>query len=70
MEGTVIRLIMERKFGFIVSEGEEYFFHRDDFNGHFDDLAEDMNKGMKVKVDFIPSKTSKGLRAADVTRLD
>lgn len=70
MEGTVSRLVAERKFGFILSGKDEFFFHRDDFNGHFDDLVEDVMKGIKIHVDFIPSKTSKGLRAAEVTRVD
>lgn len=71
MKGKVIKLVLERRFGFIEGEdGKEYFFHKDDLNGFFDDLAEDMMKGRKVDVNFTIVPSPKGPRAAEVTRID
>jgi cold shock CspA family protein len=71
MKGKVIKLVLERRFGFIEGEdGKEYFFHKDDLNGFFEDLAEDMMKGRKVDVTFTIVPSPKGPRAAEVTRVD
>lgn len=71
MIGTVIRLIHAKNFGFIrTRDGDEYFFHRDDFNGHWHDLTLD-HAGGKVEVDVSFEKshrTAKGLRAENVMR--
>jgi cold shock CspA family protein len=40
MRGTIDRLAPEGGFGFIVADGEEFFFHRNGLNGvDFDELA-------------------------------
>lgn len=71
MKGKVVKLVLERRFGFIEGEDKkEYFFHKDDFNGHWNDLAEDMMKGRKIEVSFEETPSSKGKRAAEVTRVD
>lgn len=59
-----------RLFGFIVTpDGKEYFFHRDDFKGHWDDLvADDSDKDVEVTFDIVES--TKGLRADNVSRTD
>jgi len=71
MKGKVVKLVLERRFGFIEGEdGKEYFFHKDDLNGFFEDLAEDMMKGRKVDVTFTIIPSAKGPRASEVTRVD
>ncbi len=61
--GYIKRLVIERGFGFIVSEtGDEYFFHHSDLkSGDFRSLTDgDL-------VTFQPAATPKGARAQDVT---
>lgn len=71
MEGTVVRLMTDKKFGFIQdAKGKDYFFHQSDLNGFFDDLAEDVGRGRVVKVTFEVVESQKGLRAGNVTRVD
>lgn len=71
MVGTIVRIFADKKFGFIKGENEkEYFFHMTDVNGFFDDLVEDMERRMVIKVDFEATTSPKGLRAANVTRAD
>ena len=71
MNGTVKNITARKAFGFIMGEdGKEYFFHKDDFNGFWDDLESDHNNKIKIKVQFEPSKGLKGPRAANVSRLD
>ena len=56
MNGTVSRVIVDKGFGFITGEdGQDYFFHRSDLGGFFDDLAADIGKGRKIKVTLIAS---------------
>lgn len=71
MEGTIIRLIGEKGFGFIKSEVDklEYFFHRSGFNGHWDDLVIDINSKI-IRVTFDSVSNQKGPRAENVTRID
>lgn len=72
MIGTVKNVLAGKNFGFIRdSEGVEYFFHREEFNGHWDDLIDDMGNGTKkIKVQFEPTSTPKGARAVNVSRMD
>jgi cold shock CspA family protein len=72
MNGTIIRIFADKKFGFIKGEDEkEYFFHMTDVDGFFDDLAEDvLERRMTVKVMFEPTVSQKGPRAANVARVD
>jgi len=49
---------------------DEYFFHRDDFQGHWDDLCTDFDGGGQIEVTFEPDSTTKGLRARNVSRID
>lgn len=70
-QGTVVRVVHQKGFGFIQGENKkDYFFHKDDFSGFFDDLAEDVMRGRVVKVTFIPFESSKGPRASQVIRND
>jgi hypothetical protein len=45
---------------------------RQDFNGHWDDLAEDFARGKKepIRVTFEETFSPKGSRAANVRRID
>jgi hypothetical protein len=69
MNGTITKLMGKKQFGFIHSEGKNYFFHRDDFNGHWKDLEGDFEKNESIKVEFVEVDSEKVLRAADVNRL-
>ena len=71
MTGTVSRVIADKGFGFITGEdGQDYFFHRSDLGGFFDDLAADIGKGRKIKVQFESVPSPKGARASNVVRDD
>lgn len=70
--GEVVRIIEKRGFGFIRGEdSKEYFFHKDDFNGHWNDLVADfLEESQTIKVRFIGRDSPKGRRADDVKRMD
>lgn len=72
MQGIVKNIIGNKGFGFIRDQsGVEYFFHREEYNGHWDDLTADAElKRDSIRVEFDPTTTSKGPRATNVTRLD
>lgn len=73
MEGIIKKIIIPREFGFILDPitHEEYFFHRDDFTGHWPDLISD-HEGDKghIKVSFEKRDSPKGPRASNIRRLD
>jgi cold shock CspA family protein len=70
MKGTIKNIIPNRNFGFIrTGNGGDYFFHRQDFQGHWEDLETDYHK-IDVQVTFDVAESPKGLRAANVRRLD
>jgi cold shock CspA family protein len=71
MNGNVVRMMSEKGFGFIRGEdNKDYFFHKVDFHGFFDDLVEDFLAGRKVAVTFMITPSDKGPRAGQVVRLD
>jgi cold shock CspA family protein len=71
MKGNVVKVVGDKRFGFIRSQNQgEYFFHKDDFSGHWDDLVVDMRTEKEIPVTFDPGESTKGLRAANVRRLD
>lgn len=66
MNGTIKRLVADRRFGFIKSDenGNEYFFHADDcFNGDFNSMKEGTKVSFK-NVEYTP----RGPRAQDVVK--
>lgn len=70
MNGTIKKIMSEKRFGFIRGTGErEFFFHADDFNGHWDDLDKDFRK-QEIHVEFKETYSEKGPRATNVRRLD
>ncbi len=66
MQGTLKTLNAKGRFGFIRCNNIDYFFHRDDFDGHWVDLVEDHEKHIEIKLEFEPTTTDKGPRAAEV----
>lgn len=72
MEGFVKSLIPGKFYGFILDPltTKEYFFHKQDFSGHWDDLQDDFEKKFEIRVSFdIDLTNPKGPRAANVKRL-
>jgi cold shock CspA family protein len=72
MNGKITRLMSDKGYGFIkcTEDGKEYFFHRSDYNGQFDDLCTDVESGHVVDVIFDSVDSPKGPRAGDVIRND
>lgn len=71
MNGKLTSLVPDKGFGFIKGEsGQDYFFHKSEFNGHFEDLVMDYSNNIKIQVTFEPLKTPKGPRATEVYRMD
>jgi cold shock CspA family protein len=71
MNGVVSKIVESKGYGFVRGEdGHEYFFHREDFNGHFVDLEEDVRLGRKIEVTFNVVPSQKGPRASGVQRVD
>ncbi len=73
MNGTIIRVLGDKRFGFIHGEDNvQYFFHQTDFNGFFDDLVADVSAKQKsnIKVTFDQVQSDRGPRAGNVTRVD
>lgn len=69
MKTGLIRMMeQKKKFGFIKSGKEEYFFHKDDLIADWDNLYYRFQVEPKesISVQFFPDKTEKGLRARNV----
>mgnify|MGYP001616194018 CR=1 FL=1 len=70
MTGYIKRILKEKNFGFIDGGKREFFFHRDDFVGVWDDLVADVEAGGEsVLVEFEEAESRKGPRASDVRRV-
>lgn len=73
MEGTIEKILPDKGFGFIKGPGGiEYFFHRSDFNGFWDDLKKDfiLERLIPINVTFEETYSDRGPRAKDVRRTD
>jgi cold shock CspA family protein len=72
MNGHVVKVLPDKNFGFIKAMGKEFFFHRSDFNGHWEDLVSDFQRQnpQTIKVTFDEAESLKGPRAANVRRED
>lgn len=72
MTGYIIKMPAEKFFGFIkAGNGKEYFFHRADYNGHWDDLRREFDFVKdKINVEFDVVDSSKGPRAGNVRRIE
>ena len=71
MQGRVRILQFEKRFGFITSSEGDFFFHREDFQGHWNDLEIDYRTGQTIIVEFekVPNP-AKGPRAMNVKRIE
>jgi CspA family cold shock protein len=72
MNGTIKKLVSDKQFGFITgSDGKEYFFHKQDLvnQNEFRDLEVDMDEGQFIPVKFESVPSTKGPRAASVSRV-
>lgn len=67
MIGVIRSLQMDKKFGFIrtTEQRDDFFFHRDDFQGDWDALVVLYHQG-EVRVEFEGIGTPKGPRASMV----
>ena len=65
-QGTVVRMIRDRGFGFIkLEDGSEVFFHHSSMNpGEFDAL----NEGQEVEFQVVQDSRGRGSRAANVRK--
>jgi cold shock CspA family protein len=71
IRGTVKTVLTDRNYGFIKGiNGIEYFFHRDDFEGHWNDLVTDHGGAESIPVTFEDNPSLKGPRARNVKRED
>jgi len=70
MTGYVTSMPSGKFFGFIKAGDREYFFHRADYSGYWDDLRLLFDSRTKVEVEFEPVDSAKGPRAANVRRVD
>lgn len=67
MVGYLKNIVANRGFGFIRAANTEYFFHRDDFKGNWDDLVETNNAAIEpIELQFDRVEAPKGPRAANV----
>lgn len=69
-KGLITRLETSKGYGFIRKNTTDYFFHRDDFIGHWEDLIIDYTSAKDIEVEFENIHTPKGPRAQNVRRLD
>lgn len=69
-----IKSISDKAYGFIrVGKDNDYFFHKNDFNGFWIDLYNDyklLKIGEKIEVEFEEGYSPKGPCAFNVRRLD
>ncbi len=74
MKGYIRSISTGKAFGFIRSSNSaDYFFHKDDFVGHWTDLIADyelFKNGERIEVTFDVAESTKGPRAGNVRRLD
>lgn len=72
MIGYIIKIPAEKFFGFIkAGDGKEYFFHRMDFQGHWDELRREFDYVKdKINVEFDIVASQKGPRASNVRRIE
>jgi cold shock CspA family protein len=70
LTGNLKSLKPAKQFGFVRHDKDEYFFHKEDFQGHWNDLCDDFESGKRIELYFEADRTPKGLRARNVSRTD
>jgi len=72
MQGIIKRISPGKGFCFITgNDNVDYFLHRSDFNGHWNDLIQDFHTKPEIKVIFdISEQNQKGPRASNCRRRD
>jgi cold shock CspA family protein len=72
MRGTIKTVKSEKGYGFVMDDdNREFFFHRSEFHGHWNDLVNDFADGHKIYVRFEEDRPGdRGPRAKNVVRLD
>ena len=61
----------DKSFGFIrAADKKEYFFHKDDYQGNWEELVKDFDGKIKIDVIFEPKQGLKGPRAIEITRVE
>ena len=66
LEGKLIRIYKDLRYGFIKYNNTDYFFHKDDYLEDWNALVLDFERNPPVLLEFRPDSTPKGLRARDV----
>lgn len=69
-KGILSKMPHNKNFAFLSNEDGEYFFHKDDFLGHWEDLIIDYHQRATINLSFEPYNTEKGLRARNVRRTE
>jgi len=72
MNGKVSNIIQEKRFGFIYNpeSRREYFFHREDYHGNWDQLVSDYQERKQINVQFHIVESQRGPRAGNVVRVE
>ena len=66
MQGQLKKVFRDKSYGFVRSNNKDYFFHRDDFDGHWNDICDDFEKGILPEFTFEVEQAEKGPRAVGV----
>lgn len=70
MTGKLIRIPHDKNFGFVRAGSTEYFFHREDYDGDWNELVFDFNHREEITLKFeIVANNTKGPRANEVSRV-
>lgn len=70
MTGYISNLVKDKGYAFVKSDSKDYFLHRTEFSGHWDDLVTDVQAGKPVTIEFEEGKSPKGPRAINAKRSD
>lgn len=66
MQGQLKKVFRTQQYGFIRSGQKDYFFHKSDFDGHWEDLCMDFEAGVLPHLTFDVEQAEKGPRAVGV----
>lgn len=70
MIGVLFGIPEGKSFGFIKFEENDYFFHRDDFIGDWNQLVKNFRHGgHTIQLEFEARKSNKGYRAGNVSEV-